>query len=69
MNRSRRRSEEIDLKRDLVTTGKDIEALQTNRPTWGVGEFRRFDLLSVPMEKVDPKILRRVFPDQPPFEL
>jgi|GEM_PF-5291659 len=69
MKKSKRPCKDLDFDRDIVTTPEDMEALRKHVPGWPVGDLTQMDRLSIPFDHVDPKILRRVFPDAPPFEL
>ena len=69
MRRSRRRSEDLDLERDLVTTAADVEALRRNRATLAPGSLVDLEWLTPPTVGPDPPQRRTTFPAQPPFEL
>ncbi len=69
MSRFRETPGELDLERDLVTTAKDVEALRENRAIRPFSDLTGIEQLNVTSIFVNEKRLRRVFPDQPSFEL
>ncbi len=69
MKSSEKASTTLDFENDLLTTADDIKALQTNRPIPLAGDLSNPNQLRSPFPTADETLRRRVFPDQPPFEL
>jgi hypothetical protein len=61
--------QDLDLERDLPTTDADVEALRRNRPAVSIAELTSLDELNPPPWLQEREGRRKIFGDQPPFEL
>jgi len=59
---------ELDLERDLPTTSADVEALRAARRVLPPGDLTQLDRLWPPLP-IPFMSQRKIFPEQPPFEL